>query len=235
MTLFKRLGGVFANPRPTFQAIAEKPVWVDILIVLMVALIAYMFVISPYTRHDQYQMMKDSVKLKERLGEERFNQSLQSLEGPPTTWQVIQTVVGTPLWFLLALLIQASVLILFARFVSSQGTFKQVFAALVHASAVNVLLGNAVRLALILIRKSAFQTSTSLAALFPTMEVMSKPYAILSQVDFFQLWMFGILAYGLSAILKVDLKKSLFISYSLWALKALVNIAIGLIGMSFVR
>jgi hypothetical protein len=180
-------------------------------------------------------MVKESVKLKERMGEERFNQYVQGMEGPATTWGVIQTVVGAPVFFLIAMLLQTLFLLMIGRFVSTLGTFKQLFSALLHASAVDVVLGNAVRVVLVLLRKSVMQTSTSLALLFPKMEVTSATYVVLAQVDFFQLWLFGILAYGISAVLKVDLKKSLFISYSVWFLKALVNIGLGILGMSFLK
>jgi len=44
--------------------------------------------------------------------------------------------------------------------------------------------------------------------------------------------MFGVLAYGLSAIFKIDMKKSLIISYLFWGLKTLFNIAMSIWGMS---
>jgi hypothetical protein len=235
MDFFKRLEGVFLNPKKTFEAVAERPVWADVLIVVLIALIAYVLVISPYTRNDQLQMMKESVKYKEKVGEARANQQIQSLEGPATTMQTVQTVVGTPLWFLVAMTLQALVLLMLGRFASTQGTFKHVFAALVHANLINALLGNAVRLVLVLTRKSAMQVSTGLALLAPRMDATSTPFIILNQVDFFQIWMFGVLGYGLSAIFKIDLRKSLFISYSVWLLKALVNVGLGVVGMSFFR
>jgi hypothetical protein len=235
MTFFQRLEGVFFNPRPTLTAVAEKPVWVDMLILLLIALVAFSVVVTPYATHDQLELTKDSTRLKERLGEERFNAYVQGLENPSQASRIIRTFVGAPVYFVVALLLQALVLIILGRFFSTQGTFRQVFASLVHAHAVNVLLGNAVRLVLILMRKSVVQTSTSLALLFPRIEVTSTAYVVLTQIDFFQLWLFGILAYGLSAVFKIDLKKALFLSYTLWVLKAVLNIAFGLFGMSQLR
>jgi hypothetical protein len=78
---------------------------------------------------------------------------------------------------------------------------------------------------LILARKSVFQTTTSLAFLFPRLEITSTAYKVLSQVDFFQLWVYGILAYGLSSVLKIDVKKGLILSYGFWLLKTLFYIA----------
>lgn len=234
MNFLKRLEGVFFSPKATFLALSEKPAWADMLIFLLILLAVYSLLVSPYSRHDQLQMVKDSPKLKERIGEDRYNQQIQSLENP-TAIQAVQSVVSGPVIVLIALLFQSVILIILGRFVSTQGTYKQVFSSLVHASAINLFLGNAVRLVLVILRKSAFQTSTSLALFFPSLEVTSKAYIVLAQVDFFQLWLFGILAYGLSAVFKIDIKKSLFLSYVLWFLKALVTTGLTLWGMSFVR
>jgi hypothetical protein len=235
MDFFKRLEGIFFGPKPVFGSLAEKAIWVDMLIVLLIALSIYSLLIAPYAKNEQLQMTKESTKLKERMGEDRFNQMVARMEGPTTTWQFIQTALGAPLYLVLALVLQSLVLLMFGRFVSTQGSFRQLFSALVHASAINVLLGNAVRLVLVLMRKSVMQTTTSLALLFPKMEVTSTAFMVLAQIDFFQLWLFGILAYGLAAIFKFDLKKALFISYTVWFLKALVNIGFGILAMSFLR
>ena len=71
--------------------------------------------------------------------------------------------------------------------------------------------------------------------LFPKMEVTSKAYIVLSQVDFFQIWVFGVLAFGLAAIFKINVRKALFLSYTLWFLKALFNSAISILFLSFVQ
>lgn len=235
MDFVKRLTGVFTNPRQTFTALAEKPVWVDVLIVILIAIAVYAMVITPYAKHEQAQMIKDSVKLKEKMGEERFNQYVQTLDAPPTTWGTIQTIGGAPLFFVLAMLVQGAILMLLGRFTSTQGTFKQIFSSLVHANLIHAVAGNGVRLILTLTRKSVMQVSTGLPLLFPKMEVTSTPYIVLAQVDFFQLWVFGVLAFGLAAAFKIDLKKALFISYTVWLLKALINIGFALIGLSFIR
>jgi hypothetical protein len=235
MNLFKRIEGIFFNPRPVFDGLAAKPVWVDALIVVLVAIIAFNLVVAPYMQKDQLRLMKDNAVLKERVGAERYDQMIQNMENPSARSRIIQTFVTTPLFTLIALLLQALILLILSRFISSQGTYAQVLSVLLHASLVDKLLGNAVRMILALTRKSLMQTSTSLALLFPKMEVTATSYIMLSQVDFFQLWMFGILAFGLAAVFKIELKKALFFSYGVWFLKALVNIGIAMIGMSFLR
>jgi hypothetical protein len=235
MNLFKRVEGIFFNPRPVFDGLAAKPVWVDALIVILVALIAFNLIVAPYMQKDQLRLMKDNSALKERLGVERYDQMIQNMENPSARSRIIQTFVTTPLFYLIALLLQALILLILGRFLSSQGTYVQVLSALLHANLVDKLFGNAVRMVLALTRKSLMQTSTSLALLFPKMEVTSTSYIMLSQIDFFQIWLFGILAFGLAAIFKIELKKALFLSYGVWFLKALVNVGIAMIGMSFLK
>jgi len=235
MNLFKRIEGVFFNPRPVFDGLAAKPVWVDALIVVLVALIAFNLIVAPYMQKDQLLLMKDNSALKERIGAERYDQMIQNMENPSTRSRIIQTFVTTPLFTLISLLLQALILLILGRFLSSQGAYVQVLSVLLHASLVDKLFGNAVRMVLALTRKSLMQTSTSLALLFPKMEVTSTSYIMLAQVDFFQIWLFGILAFGLAAVFKIELKKALFLSYGVWFLKALVNVGIAMIGMSFLR
>jgi hypothetical protein len=117
---------------------------------------------------------------------------------------------------------------------STEGNYKQVLAAVLHANFIDKILGNALRLVLILTRKSFMQTTTSLALFFPKLEVASPAFIILSQVDFFQLWLFGVLGYGLSSIFKIELKKALILSYSFWVLKSLLYIVYGLIAIRFI-
>ncbi len=235
MNFFKRLEGVFFNPRPVFDSLAAKPVWADALIVVLVALIAFNLLVAPYMMKDQLKFTKDNAALKERLGEENYNKRIQALENPSSLSLLVQAIVSTFLFFIVALLLQGLTLLMLGRFMSTQGTYAAVLSALLHASLVDKLFGNAVRLVLVLTRKSAMQISTSLAILFPKMEITSTPYLFLAQVDFFQLWLFGILAFGLAAVFKVSLKKALVLSYGLWFVKALVNVGLAMIGMSFFR
>lgn len=235
MSFIKRLEGIFFSPKNVFQALAEKPVWVDALIVLLILLAVFSFFVTPYTQRDQAQIMRDNVKLKERMGDSRFTEMMARLENPPTTATVIRGVIVGPLINLVGILFSSLILLIMGRFISSQGGYLQILAAVVHVDFVDKLLGNGVRAFLIASRNSVMQTSTSLALLFPKMEATTPAYIILGQLDFFQIWMFGILGLALSAIFKIETRKALFISYGFWFLKSLLYIAVGIIGLRFLR
>lgn len=235
MNLLQRLQGVFFEPKRTFDGLAGKPAWTDALVVVLAALIAFNLLVATYVQQDSLRLMKDNAALKESMGDEAYARLIERTEHPSQSSRIIQTFVATPLFFLAALLLQSLLLLIFGRLLSTQGAYVQVLAALVHASFIDKVLGNGVRLILALTRKSVMQTSTGLAVLFPNLEITSTAYIILAQVDLFQLWMFAVLAFGLAAIFKISLRKALVLSYGLWLAKALANIVIGLISMSFLR
>jgi len=235
MSLFKRLEGVFFDPKRTFDGLAGKPVWIDALVVVLLALISFNLVVAPYMQKDQLQLMKGNAALMERMGEDAYTKMIERTEHPSPSGRIVQTFVATPLFFLAALLLQSLILLILGRLLSTQGVYVQVLAALIHASVIDKLLGNGVRLALAVTRKSLMQTSTGLALLFPNLEVTSTAFIMLSQIDLFQLWMFGVLALGLAAIFKISLPKAMALSYAMWLLKAAANVGIGLIATSFLR
>jgi len=231
MNFFDRLQGVFFNPKDTFKAIAEKPVWLDALIVILVIVTIVLVIISPYLQKDQIQVLKNNVEIQERLGEEGAEQQLKILESK--WYRLIGLVILPSVLSIAILFLQPLILLAMSRMVSTEGNYKQVLGVYLHANLIDKVLGSVVRLILILTRKSVMQTTTTLALFFPRLEVTSTGFIVLSQVDFFQLWMFGILGYGLSYVFKIDTKKALFISYGFWFLKTLFNVGLGLLGNQF--
>jgi hypothetical protein len=234
MNFFDRLQGIFFNPKLTLKAISEKPIWVNTLIILLIAWALFNYITTPYLQKDTLQLLQSSTKLQERMGEDRFNQMIERTKNPSMTSVVLSNLLYKPGGLLVGLLFSSLIILAMSRMFSTQGNYKQVFSAIVHVNIIDKILGNALRLILILTRKSFMQTTTSLALFFPKLEVTSPGFIILSQVDFFQLWLFGVLGYGLSSIFKIELKKALILSYSFWVLKSLLYIAYGLISIRFI-
>jgi hypothetical protein len=176
--------------------------------------------------------MKDhAVSLTERYGEDQYARMLSGVENPSSASLIKQTLLMPALLFLGAILLQSMFLLIGGRLKSTKGTYVQVLSALVHASLIDTLLGNAVRYGLAALRGSAMRAPTGLALLFPQMEITSVPHLVLVQIDFFQLWMFGVLGLGLIAIFKIPAKKAFALSFVVWLIKALANFGFGLVGM----
>ncbi|OQX55772.1 MAG: hypothetical protein B5M54_00915 [Candidatus Aminicenantes bacterium 4484_214] len=233
MSLLSRIQGVFINPNETFKALNQRPKWIDALIIILVAFLIYGYLTTPYSLKDQANFMKDNLKLQERMGEERFNKTLADLENPSSSSIILRSFLLGPITLLVGLLLSSLIILIIGRFVSTEGNFKLIWSHYLHANFIDKIFGNGVRLFLILTKKSVVQTTTSLAAFFPQLEVTSTSYIILSQFDFFQLWMFGILSYGLASAFKIDFKKALFVSYGFWVIKSILYILLGILGGQF--
>jgi len=230
MALFSRLLGVFFNPKDTFKVLSEKSVWVDMLIVLLILVTIYAAVISPYIPQDQIKLLESDAKGRAEMGEEAYNQRLEFWKDPPP-FVAITGIIMQPVSLLIGFLLQSLIILGLGRLTSVEGKYIQIFSSFIHANAINLVLGNALRAFLIFSRGSVFQTTTSLAVFFPRLETMSPAYIVLTQTDFFQLWVFGILGFALSHIFKIQLKKGLILSYGFWIMRSLFYIAIGLFGM----
>ncbi len=226
MSLLSRLLGALFDPVRTFKGIAERPVWLDALVVMLILLALHSYLVFPYGQKDSLTFLGDNeAQFKARWGEARYEASIDRIKSQD---RALVSFLITPLTFLIGLLFSALIVLGMGRITSTHGQYRQVFASLLHAHFVDKLVGNALRVFLVLSRKSVIQTSTSLTVFFPKMEIMSTAYVILSQVDFFQLWMFGLFGIGLAASFKVSLRKALVISFSFWTLKTLLMIALTL-------
>lgn len=241
MNLGQRFIGVFTDPRETFTWLAEKPVWIEAMVIVLVATFIFGFLIAPFSAKDSTELIDNSPRMKqmlrERMGEEAYAKYMEKMNKEALTTSTsykIQSGLTVGLMALLALFIQSILLLVFGRLVSGSvhGNYRQLLSAMFHASLINAVLGNALRFILITAKQSVYKISTGLAVFFPRLEFSSTPYIILNSIDFFQLWMFGVLGYALSVIFKVDLKKSLITSYLFWALKTIINIALAIWSMS---
>lgn len=234
MTFPARIQGVFFNPSATMPDVARNPKPIAAILILILVLTAvFSYIAAPYAAKDGLQMMKDNVKMRERLGAERYDKMIADMENPKPGAGLLRAVVFTPTFTAVILGIQALFLLILGRLVSSEGAYIPALSVLLYAGLINTLLGNLVRTFLILSRKSVMQMTTSLAMLLPSADIASTPYILLSQFDLFQLWMTGVLGYGLAAVFKIPVKKGLILAFVFWALKAAVNIGFAFLGKSF--
>ena len=235
MNVINRFFGIFINPQQTVKSVAEKPVWIDALIIILIATALFSYLTIPYQSEDTYGLMRDNANLRERLGEERFEQYLEGLRNPSQTSILMRSFIIAPVFIMALFLIQNLFLFGIGRLTSTEGKFSQVFSLFLHGRMIDVVLGGGLKLFLVLTKKSFADITLSPALFLPKLEVTSTPFMILSQIDFFQLWAFGVIGLGLSHILKVDAKKGLLISYGFWFIKFLFNVGIGILGQQFVR
>jgi len=210
MNFAQRIFGIFFTPKKTCLTLASRPAWLDAFTLLLAALLIFTYCIVPYTG------------------------MLDTISNSTRTIIFLRAVLLTHLYFL-GFLITCLILLILGRVISRGGNYVQVFSVFVHANLIDKTLGNAVRLGFLHVNKSVFRATTSIAQFFPDLDTQSLSYAAAVQVDLFQIWFFGVLGLGLSAIFKMDLKKALCLSYGFWLLKCILNIALIHLGMGIYR
>jgi len=207
MGFLGRLAGVFFSPAKTTRTIAEKPVWLDACIILLIVIVGFTCLVIPHAR-----MLDQAGK-------------------PFWPNQLICALFLTHLYFL-GFVVSSLVLLIAGRLVSGGGHYTQVFSLFVYASFIDKILGNAVRLFLFSPDTSAFKAATSIARFFPHPDENGFISALSVQIDFFQIWLFAVIGIGLAAIFKMDVKKAMCVSYGFWLFKSVINAVLIQLGMS---
>lgn len=227
MSFGLRLVGTFFFPGRIFKAIAERPLWVDALIVVLILISLYTYFVFPFEQKDNLRSMEENAaKLKDKWGESGYAGEVERIRGQNRS---LDAFLVTPLTHLFVLLFSALIVLGTGHLVSTQGNYLQVFSMLLHASLIDKLLGNGLRLFLISGRGSAVQAPTSLAVFLPKPDAMPIACALLGQVDLFQIWMFCLFGSGLAAAFKISLKKGLIISFAFWFLKSTLAVALAIL------
>ncbi|MBM3296066.1 MAG: hypothetical protein FJY83_00525 [Candidatus Aminicenantes bacterium] len=221
MNLPARIQGVFFEPRATLREVAAKPVWADVLVVTLVVLALYTVLVMPYAS-------KEALSHFQVEGREA-----PDLSRMPKWLIVIPLLLGL-LSATAAVFISSGIVFLLGRVFSRRGEFKPVLSVYLHAGLVDGLLGNAVRLGVVLTKKTALVV-TGPALFLPDLTPRSFLFLALSPFDFFRLWMFGVLAAGLAAVFDIDGKKALLVSFLAWLLLSSVSVGLGGLGMALSR
>jgi hypothetical protein len=235
MNLLNRLIGVIVKPQQTFKFLAERPLWIDALIIILVSWTIFSYFAAPYSLQDDIRILESSVKLRERVGESQFEQDLEKMKNFTRFELIRKKVIPVPFSLLFGFLISSLVLLGLGRLVSTKGKFMQIFSAYLHANLINSILGNCIRLFFAFSQKSVLTLTASPAIFFSGMDITSPAFVILSKFDFFQLWVYGVLSLGLSTIFRISIKKALIISYGFWFLKSLLYVLISLFVTQLMR
>lgn len=217
--VFQRLLGIFYRPAEVFEDIARAPRILMPLVVIMVitALVTYLnFDHLLALQKEMYIKQITAVETPELLTPERIEGMAQM-----ATWALIWV---TGIGFFLTALVKSAFIRIIATFSGGQGTFKQVFSGVLHASIILVL--NYV-LAMGVMAIFKVDTLDISPAMFLGVEAMGTPlYTVLSAFNLFSIWYLGVSALcvkeieGLSwskAIVCVVLPYVIYVAFQLFA------------------
>jgi hypothetical protein len=217
------LWGVLLEPRKTFEGLKSKRAWWLALIVVMVFVVAFNYISTPYALEAQIE----KIRLDPELTAEQKDQQLAAVEiGRQYVW--VQYAV-TPIFGLVFMLIFAGILLMLGNVVlGGDGTYNGFLTVGAYSSMVGIP-EYVIKGALVWMKKS-IDVSTSLGLVMPG-ESEGFLYHLLDGVDIFGIWTAYLVAVGISVFAKVNQPKAIkgvFVFWALWVLgKAIFKSTIG--------
>lgn len=187
-SVFRRLVDVFIGPGRLFEALRDRPVWADALL-LGGALVVASALLVPAELYEQ--MMQEQIQASGQEMPEGF-----AISG--TIPKIFGAVGGFVWWMIFAALISGVVTLVFAFTLGDEGRFKQYLSVTTHAlliMAVGSLLVTPLR-----ILGGDVQMSFSLGTFFVFLEEGTFLRTMLEFLDLFMLWAFLVLALGVSKL-----------------------------------
>jgi Yip1 domain len=220
-SLVSRLIGVIVAPKATFQSVVANPSWFGMLALLCVAMAILVggFLLTKVGQ----QAWLDSATTSSFSGRVTDQQYEAMAKIAPYVGYiaVVQMLIGIPI----ICLITAG--ILFAVFNAAMGgtaTFKQLYAVVVHSSAIS-LLGQCYTVPMNYLRGTMSSAST-LGVLLPMVDDTSLVGRLLGMIDLFLIWWLVVLAIGLGVLYR---RKTSPIAWSLLSVYAVIAVIIAVI------
>jgi len=216
---FGRLAGVLVAPVKTFRSIGERPTWWAALAVLMLSSLGVGLIAAP--RIDYEDIIRQQIAKSGRdVPQEQLDRQIEFVKKARTPLVAVQ-VVATPLVIALLTLIPWVAF----KLLGSEIDYGRSFSVTLHAAMPQVLAAllsipvilNRPSLGYEDVRSGSFLKS-NLAALLATPDTKASVYALLSSLDVFSLWTWGLLFLGYREVAKVSTAKAATTIALLWLL-----------------
>lgn len=211
---------VFASPGPLFARLGERPAW---LLPLALAVVANLAATAVSINYVDWSAQREIIlerlertEMTEAQREEALARSEQFATNPLLRWGLPLAgglVTQLVAFFFLALIYNLSLPLLGAH-----GGYRRVLAVTAHAGLVAIPAA-ALRVALILVSRSAAST-TSLLAAFPGAKA-GFLQVVLSRIDPFAFWGLALTGLGLKVVFDIKGAKSYWLVAAIWVLVTL--------------
>ena len=221
--LFSRFIGVITEPKETFRSVIAHPRWLTMLV--LTSLLVATFSALPMTTDAGKQAAIDQqVEQRRSFGVETSDQAYARMERmsgitPYITFGMV--LVMSPI---MAVIIAGILFAVFNAALGGEGTFKQVFAVLVHAGAVSAL--STVFSGIINYFRGGVGSAANLGALLPMLSERSFAANLLGTIDVFLVWYVVVLAIGLGVLYR---RRTQPIAISLLAFYAVIALVIAVV------
>ena len=214
LSLPARFVGIITSPKDTFQSVVAHPRWFGML-VLVTILAAVCTALPMTTEAGQEASLRASIEGMESFGmtvtDQVYEQMRRRLWMAP--YQTAAGIlIGSPIF---TVIIAGILFVVFNVVMAGGATFKQLFAVLVHASAISAL--QQLFTGPVNYFRGAVTSATNLAVLMPTVDAKSFLGRVLAMTDLFLIWYLLVLAIGLGVLYRRRTQPIAIALYSVYA------------------
>jgi hypothetical protein len=224
MNFVQRLGGVFFEPKKTFEDINRKPSWFGIFLILCALVLVSMYVLQTRMDHETY--MRKALQMNaftRNLPEEQVQKIVTQPQG---AFQRYSQYVFAPVGVLLTYLVTAGVLLLIFVLLGAAITFKKSLAVAIWGMAPPGIVVTLLGILFMYVKdpetldlNPAQNIASNLGMLVSSKEHPALS-SLLSSLDLFSFWTIFLLATGYVAISdrKLTMGKAVAAIVAMWAI-----------------
>jgi len=222
MGLGARFVGILTSPRPTYAAVVAAPRWIGMALVVIFVTIACQMAFQATTVGKQ-AALDDAVRKTEAFGFKVSDQMYEEMRKgifEPTPLRQALTVVSIVLVSPIIWAALAGILFLvFGVFTGGSATFKQLFAVVVHSSAVGAL--QTLFVTPLNYFRETMSSATNLGVFLPFLPEGSFLARFAGMVDLFIVWWLAVLSIGVAVAYKKKTGGVAMVVFGVYAVIAL--------------
>lgn len=201
---------VLFEPKATFEALRDRSPWVLPFFLGLILVVAFTWFTWPYQIDQRAEMIRMNENIPE-AAKAQVMERIAEIRDDPSPVQtgiagvavVIFSLIGAGVWLLVGNVM-----------LGGNASFKQIWSMFNYAGMVSIV-GLVIKWILISMKQS-MDVHTSLALLMPGADRTSYGFLAMSGVDIFSIWLFVVIALGLSAVCKVATRKAMVASFVVW-------------------
>jgi len=213
VSLTRRIWGVFATPRATFEALSQSIGALDLVVPLLILLalsIGSQVIVGPLAIEEQTQRILQ----REDIPDDSKDAILERMErsvGSPSRYLIgTATVI---IWYA----VLGGIVMFFGAFIlSGQATYKETLAVVLYAHLVGI--AEMILKIPLMLQTGTTRVETGLALLLPGSLDGTLIYRFFHRLDFFSMWKILLVIIGVALIYKVEEKRARVVLFGAWVL-----------------
>ncbi|GAB4339328.1 MAG: hypothetical protein Kow0037_24200 [Calditrichia bacterium] len=225
LSVVERIVGIFTQPARVFQYLRAKPdVWVPLILTILIS-VGVSFLVYDIALDDQIAKFEQNEKITPEQRDMIVDSIEQSREGGK---RIIYTTVLPALSVLFIFFVVGGIFFFIGNVIlGGKAKYLQVVSAYGYAYLIMAILGTAIKLPLILIKKT-INVHTDLSLLVPGLQEGGALFNFLASLDIFTIWSMAVFGIGFAIIYRFTQQKGIISVFTAWLLYVLVfKVALG--------